>query len=250
MSVFVLRLLAMLTMLADHIAYTFLNGVPALRTVGRFAFIVYCFLLAEGYLHVRNDPQRIRKHFLRLLILTILGELAYDLAFFHIPTPTSQSVMLPLLLGYVGMILADLLQAQKVGRLAMGVYLSAAALTTYYVNTDYRFAGVLLIFAFFRYLQARNGFSFAKRFFILLAILAVYLVIYNWARFDFCSLAALTVKTAPYLSWNLAVLFTALPLALYNGKLGYSKKWFQALYVWFYPSHLLLIALLTLLLPA
>ena len=243
MSIFVFRVLAMLTMLADHTAYFFLSGCPALRTVCRFAFIAYAFMLAEGYLQIRNDAQRVRKHLLRLFVLTVLGELAYDLAFSRSVNPADQSVMLPLLLGYVGMVLGDQLKTRKNGLFFTALLYLLFAFLTYFANTNYRFAGVLLIFAFFWYLQRRDRWSVGKRLLILFAVLALYIPIYNWARFDFCDLASLCLKAAPYRSWNLATLFMALPLAFYNGKLGYHARWFKTLYVWFYPVHLLLIAM-------
>ena len=43
MSVFILKLIAMCSMLIDHIAFALVNNNIALRNIGRFAFFIYAF---------------------------------------------------------------------------------------------------------------------------------------------------------------------------------------------------------------
>ena len=43
-----LKLIACVTMLIDHIGAAFVPSMLWLRVVGRIAFPIYCFLLAEG----------------------------------------------------------------------------------------------------------------------------------------------------------------------------------------------------------
>jgi hypothetical protein len=47
MNVFMLQLIAMITMFCDHVASTFLDNLVWMRCVGRFAFPIYALLLAE-----------------------------------------------------------------------------------------------------------------------------------------------------------------------------------------------------------
>ncbi|MBQ0051268.1 MAG: hypothetical protein KBT11_04285 [Treponema sp.] len=47
MSVFMLQVIAMITMFCDHLGEPFLNNNVVLRCIGRFAFPIYAFLLAE-----------------------------------------------------------------------------------------------------------------------------------------------------------------------------------------------------------
>ena len=53
---FHLKLIAICTMFIDHLGYTLFPGDLWLRCVGRVAFPIFCFLIAEGcvYTHDRR----------------------------------------------------------------------------------------------------------------------------------------------------------------------------------------------------
>ena len=85
MSVFVLKLIALVSMIVDHTAYV-LNLAGRLpdgrlyilcRAVGRPAFVIFCFLLVNGFEHTRD-----RKRYLsRLLLFTVISQIPFVLAF-------------------------------------------------------------------------------------------------------------------------------------------------------------------------
>ncbi len=99
-----LKLLACITMLIDHIGLYF-QPSPWLRVIGRLAFPIYCFLLAEG-VHYTKNP---RRYFWRLLFCAALSEIAFDLLHYNTfpwtawVTWRSQSVMVTLLLGFLAL---------------------------------------------------------------------------------------------------------------------------------------------------
>ena len=90
-----LKLMACAAMLIDHIGAVLLPQYTLLRVIGRIAFPIYCFLLAEGVFYTKRPFAYI----LRLLLLAVLSELPFDLSFFGGITFRYQNVMVTLLLG-------------------------------------------------------------------------------------------------------------------------------------------------------
>ena len=58
MSGFILRIIAMITILVDHIACNLLDNQVIMRSFGRIAFPIYAFLLAEGFLIYYKDKHK------------------------------------------------------------------------------------------------------------------------------------------------------------------------------------------------
>ena len=117
MTGFVLRIIAMTTMLLDHIGWNFIDNPMLLTWIGRIAFPCYAFLLAEGFFFVFRDKRRFIKHLSTLIILAVISEPCYDLLEFGSNITSrfmeSQSIMFTLLLGFLGMGFTELLFPSK-----------------------------------------------------------------------------------------------------------------------------------------
>lgn len=78
-----LKLIAVLAMTLDHLAWTFfpgysrLPGVLLLHLIGRVAAPIMWYFIAEGYHHTGN----IRKYTLRLFLLAVISHFAYNFCF-------------------------------------------------------------------------------------------------------------------------------------------------------------------------
>ena len=70
-----LKLLAMVTMLIDHMGATLFPYALWMRCVGRLAFPIFCFLIAEGCAHTHDK----KRYAARLLGFAVLSEPAFDL---------------------------------------------------------------------------------------------------------------------------------------------------------------------------
>ncbi len=144
MTVFGLKVMACLCMLIDHIGYC--GGIFWMRVIGRLAFPIYAFLIANGYRHTRNVP----RYMLRLFCAAVLSEPCFDR--FVSDTwfdPAYQNVLWTLLLGLMCLILKDwLCRIGKCGKwlYPLSVFLLCAAAVL--ARTDYAAVGVLTVAAF------------------------------------------------------------------------------------------------------
>ena len=201
-----LKLLAMLTMTIDHIGVQLFPGILWLRIVGRLAFPIYAYMIAEGCVHTRNR----RNYLLQMAGLALLCQLVYFFAMGSL----FQCILVTFTLSIVTIYAID----SKVRWHAPAAFLAVLFLTellplllpgTDYA-VDYGLLGVLLPVAVYLGKTRRQKLLLSA---ILLCLLAL-----NFGGVQWYSLLAL------------------LPLALYSGQRGKRRiKWLFYLY---YPLHL------------
>lgn len=68
-----LKIIAMLTMLIDHIGVLIFPNLRILRTIGRIAFPIFAYMIAKGYRHTSNR----KKYQIRLLIFGLISQVPY-----------------------------------------------------------------------------------------------------------------------------------------------------------------------------
>jgi hypothetical protein len=71
-----MQILAMLTMLSDHLGIVFFKNELIWRLIGRLAFPIYAFCIVQGYKHTRD----LKKYMVRLLIIAAISQLPFMLA--------------------------------------------------------------------------------------------------------------------------------------------------------------------------
>lgn len=214
-----LKVIACVTMLIDHIGAVLMPWNMVLRMIGRIAFPIYCFLLAEGAYYTKNP----RKYVLRLGIGVLLSELPFDLALSGGVDWTYQSVMVTLLLGVLALLCMKKTE-NTVGKILIVVPFAAAAEL---LLTDYGAAGVLLVAVF--------GLTREKPWWQRLLGVLVVLYITPSATMDIWGIR---------LPMELLGALALIPIAGYSGrKLTHSKAVQWAFYL-FYPVHLTILYLL------
>lgn len=220
MSGFWLKIIAMVTMLIDHSAAVLLPYDSSLyficRSIGRLAFPIFCFLLVEGFLHTSN----VKKYLLRLGTFAIVSEIPFDLAFFHkFMYMGHQNIFFTLFIGLLVLVSLKEINEKYSGH---WMYLSldaaviiAGSLIASYLNTDYYYAGVLMIVSF--YLFRHNK--------VLLTVALA--IIYEFALGGIQILAV----------------FAIIPILFYNGQRG--AKMNKYIFYAFYPVHIFALYLIS-----
>lgn len=138
-----LKMLAVISMMADHCAYFLLEHdstlYEPLRCFGRIAFPVFAFLVAEGFANSRNRM----RYFLMLVGFGLVSELPWYLLN---GADGTHNVMFTLALGVAALAIFDRLCEH--GPIAfLSVALTAAA--AWWLKTDYDWRGVLMIVLFY-----------------------------------------------------------------------------------------------------
>ena len=73
MSAYVLKLIAIITMLFDHSGYLIYGHLSWMNFVGRIAFPIFAFQISEGCIHTHN----LKKYFVRLIIFALISQIPY-----------------------------------------------------------------------------------------------------------------------------------------------------------------------------
>ncbi len=141
-----IKLVAMVTMLIDHVGAIFFPGVNELRIIGRIAFPLFCWGIASGSVRTRSLP----RYALRLLLGGLVAQPFYMLALNH--TVWQWNVMSTLLLGLLAII-----GIQK-KRFYSQIWAPVLCLALASVQQmDYGWRGVLLIILMYLARGSRGG---------------------------------------------------------------------------------------------
>lgn len=73
-----LKTIAFITMLADHVGYLFFPKEIIWRLIGRISFPIFAYCIVLGYIHTRS----LKKYFLRLLCFSVISQIPYTLCFY------------------------------------------------------------------------------------------------------------------------------------------------------------------------
>ena len=168
-----LIIIAMFTMLMDHIAYVLIqNGklygynavlyenaislpeakpwlalYKILRTIGRISFPIYSFLIVEGFRKTSNTF----KYILRIFLLALISEIPFDLIIFNEFLSVNCLRLQNVLFTYfVALIMLLVVRELNTISEALSVIPAISAIVIcYFLKTDYWLEGILLIYIFY-----------------------------------------------------------------------------------------------------
>ena len=248
MSFFALKVVALLSMLWDHLTYVrplsltlellffpdAAETIPALLAlqrvtdyIGRIAAPIFLFSIANGYRHTRN----FKKYALRLLTFACLAEWPYYLLFgFH------GNIMFTLLLGLLTLRLMDWGNGKRAGlgyALAAGVVIAAEHFAL--AEGKGRYILFILVFYLTEHWTVRKK-ALLWLFLMPLSRYGLIRMFFSEQPFDYRWFHMLCINVVGPL---LGVAFTF----FYNGKNGRSFPGDKYLWYLFYPAHLLILGL-------
>ena len=226
----VLKIIAAISMLIDHIGVVFFPQVKILRILGRIALPIFSFMIAEGARYTRNKL----RYFLTVFSLATACQAVY----FLYNGDTYMSILVTFSISIITIYAMQFFKESVfdkssgiLKKILSGTLFLAVVAVVYYLNTilkiDYGFFGCMLpVFAAILHSPKKSDVAFMKKLdvipahIIMLSIGMIFLALQSggWQFFSFLAL--------PF-------------LFLYSGKRG--KANMKYFFYIFYPAHLLIL---------
>lgn len=228
-----LRAIAVVLMLMDHIWATYMSLENWMTYMGRLAFPIFAFQIAEGFVHTSN----LKKYFLRLLGFAIVTEIPFNLFYSsRLFNPYHQNVLFTFLLGLLCIVVIDKARKNKTPKeIGLAVlWLLLITVVTFISFTDYGFLGMITVVMF--YLLRDFPFAWVAQ---LVGMLLINIVFFEGLVYPFEIFGK--IFEIPYQGF---AVFALIPIWLYGGRKGKSSKIMQYGFYAFYPVHMLILYLI------
>ena len=146
MSSFVIKIIAIISMLFDHTNDVFIGHLSVLNLIGRIAFPLFSFQLVVGYTYTHN----IKKYISRMFIFALISQIPYSI-FIYIYTGTYFELNIFFTLA-TSLICMYVLSSKNINVYLKLLYISICLIIAYYLKFDYSIFGILyplFIFVFY-----------------------------------------------------------------------------------------------------
>lgn len=230
-----IKLIAILAMTIDHIAWLLFPGYPAeplpliLHAIGRITCPIMCYFIAEGYHYTKN----IRKYTTRLFLFAVISHFPYIFAsgdfvdwrsfipFYFGNLLNQTSVMWPLAWGLVMLRVANSPKCKQWQKISLILLI---CLITF--PSDWSCVASLCILAF-----GTNRGNLRKQMLWMVFYVAIYAMVYFFALDKVYGLL------------QLCVVFAIPVICLYSGQRGRCSRLMKWSFYIYYPLHLLIIGM-------
>ena len=219
MTIFVIKIIACITMILDHVKY----GVPFLNNFitnyfGRISFPLFAFLATEGYIHTSD----LKKYYIRLIVFAIISQIPFMLFRTLVGEWKMLNAIFTLLFGLIAITIYDK-EPKKCISLPLVLLIIFVG---YLLKVDYGWFGVSVVFIMYLFKEKKGN--------LVIAYFSI-LILYFYSRKMLIFNLEVILKFISYLMPLIIINF-------YNGKLGRKLKYF---YYAFYPIHMLIIYLIS-----
>ena len=220
MSSFVIKIIACVTMILDHIKYSgpiFENFFT--EYLGRLSFPLFAFLIAEGYSHTSD----LKKYYKRLFIFGLISQIPFMFFRTLVGEWKMLNIMFTLLFGLICITTYDKINKKYISIPIVIVIIFLGEI----LRVDYGWLGVMTVFIM--YLLRNN-----KKFLPLVYGIIIFVYYYSIVGSEYILLTRNVLLML--FTWSSTFIIN-----MYNGEKGKSMKYF---FYWFYPVHMLIVYLL------
>ncbi|MBU3144309.1 TraX family protein [Clostridium sp. CF012] len=239
MTTSMLKIIACVLMLIDHMGAALFPEAIIMRMIGRLSFPIFAYLIAIGY----SKTNSFSKYVYRLLIFAAVSQIPFSLAFgeglsihsfsdflrFFVGSPSPHlNIFFTLVIGLIAIRVLDKGES-TIGKI---IAISALGITAQAFSTDYGIYGVAMIVVFYIFRESKIKTVISQT--------TVFILFYaSQILFAISRYPGISIK----LIWfNQALSILALVFIFsYNGEKGKNLKY---LFYAFYPVHLLVIGLI------
>lgn len=221
LTVFHIKILAIVFMIIDHVGYVFFPQVIAFRIIGRLAFPLFAWLIANGAIHTHD----MKKYLLRIFLLAVISQIPYILLIQQVdPGYWDLNAIFSLFIGLVGIACIQGINNYLVRILIIML----CALIGNFFTVDYGAFGVLSVIFFYVFFHDLKKMVLSQIMIYTLPTLFILLT----TEFNKINIVNAVEPLAV-----LAVVF----IVMYKGKEGPRIKW---LFYSFYPLHFFVLYLI------
>ena len=218
-----IKLLALLTMLIDHIGVILLKDIMIFRLIGRLAMPLYAYCIARGF-HFSKQHETLKKYVSNILALTIISEIPY-----------CQIVQYPAIdIGFTWLtaiailfVLESNMESPKKYLVAWFIILFVYSLDRI-ISFDYGIYGVMTAVAMYYLMVKRES---PVMMFIVSIILWIFYILFMNRSFE-----------------QIYAVFAVMFIVLLN-PFDDSVRIPKRVYYWFYPLHMMILLLIGRILP-
>ena len=213
-----IKILALITMLIDHIGFMLFPTLDILRIIGRISMPLFAYMIAEGCFYTKNR----KKHFLLIFGLGVFCQVVYLVAM--------NSLLMGVLISFsISILIIYAIDNAKIKKSVISFLIAVFSILL-----------ALFITILLPKLLRGSGLIFDYGYLLIWLPIAVYYCKNKLSKLT--ALAVFLIAICMTGGWGLQwySLISLIPLALYNGKRGkYNIKY---LFYIFYPLHLAIIS--------
>ena len=237
-SSFSLHIIAMACMLCDHLWATIIAGNEWLTCVGRIAFPIFAFLTVEGYFYTKD----FKKYLKRLFCFALISEIPFNLMMSGTPIyPLHQNVLWTFIIALLLIRWNENTKNKNQRWKQIGIAIVSVIIGTIaglLTMVDYYHFGVLMILTFY-FFRGKKWWNYLGQF------LMMYII--NFEMMGGLVYVLEVFGREYHFPQQGFALLSLIPIWWYNGEQGLYNKTIRNIYYWFYPVHMFILALLSIL---